>query len=456
MSKQSGQPSSTTLAAPASQPGAPSAPPAAPGGSDNGSQATADTAPTRTGEASATDASKSKAQTKAADRRVSTPSGPSPTAHLTRMEWEEELAALEQTGAGERTTQADKPTKANAAAPSASKGANEATTQQTQSQNQNHDDSLQKELDEAAAGAAQAGLEVATPPDAGSAAESELEREPEGGDASALKAWIAKLPKGAQTLIHRLQKNQAKQFALEPTFASPLADVENQEQLNESQKYWQAMRNECSRILREGFAEDGSAEATLPGGKKHKFQSQTDLEKHLNFAERVLDEAPVWKERLMERGRSAPWEEAERIAPGFWTPGTPAHDAALEMLKAAPQIKSQFSDFEVRLAHYARSKQMESDQKPTEEHPHGRAKWVRLELDRDGKVVMPAKKTPVPVNTKPIAEQAPVTSPGASRPAMRQSASQAGAKADEALSEYEKTRDPADYQRALRALEEAA
>lgn len=343
--------------------------------------------------------------------------------------------------------------KADAAAPSAPQTAAASAAKPKDKDNETQpNDPLQKELDDAAAAATAAGIQPAKP--AGETQANELEDAPE--EHEKLTKWIASLQPPVQKYIARLQKQRSQQFQLTPTHESPLAHVENEEQLNAEQKHWQTVAHETRRLLREGTL-DGGGEITLANGSRHKFESLDQIEQALSRAEHTLDEVPTWRERLLARRGSAPWQQAERIAPGLFEAGTPAHTSALEMLRAAPQIKAKFPDYEVRLAHYARSVQMESDEAPTADFPFGKAKYVRLELDREGRYVQPKVKREIPVNTKPLQQSAPVHAvPGPSRPAMAPAARAGADKLQQALAIAEKSGKQEDLDEVYRALEAAA
>lgn len=453
----SGKASQETLSAPASQPGAPSAPSAATAGQSAAGQ-NGGSEPTRT------EAPAQPKPGKPAARKVVTPPGPAPTRHIIEAEFEAELAKLEGGSlVDDQESEEANRQKADAATPSApvnKSGAGAVKKTNTQSQTQaagtqpeagQKKDPLQEELDAEAAAAGQAaGLQPAPKPEEQVIAE--LDEMPAGGREE-LDNWIAKLPKGAQTYIRRLEKQRSQSFQLQPTAANPLAHVENEEQLNAEQKYWQTVAHESRRLLREGTLAGG--EITLPDGKKHRFESDEDVNNALTHAEKIIDSIPEWRERLTARKGGTPWLQAEKLVPDFWETGSRANELAVQILKDVPQIKSAFPDYEVKLAHLVRSTLMAEDAQPTKEFPHGKAKWVRLELDAEGRYVQPRAKRDVPVNTKPLTEAAPATVPGPSRPALVQTNGNASRLRD-AQAQYEKSRSPEDYDAMVRALEEAA
>ncbi len=442
--------SQSTAIAPVASTAAPSAP-TRPTGEQDTTKATPPITPA-TSEAKATESTK---QPKAQPRQKAEvppkrqgPTGPEPTSHKTEAELDKMLADFER-GEPKPTDQTETVPKATTAKPAKAAKAEEP-------------DPLQKELDEENEVAANAaGLKLA--PKAEESTDTEQDREaPEETEADKYQAWKASLPKGAETKINRLEKKvrelaaqASEQFKLTPTPTSPLAHVSTEAELQAEKSYWETIRSECQRVIRTG-TQDGFAEITLPNGKKHSFETDKEIQESLDWADRVCNAVPEWKERLNDRAKTQPWEAATKLAPDLFEKGSPSHAVALETLEKVPAFKTAFPDFEVRIAHMARSMQMEADQKPTKDYPHGKARYVRLELDSEGRVISPKAKTEAVAkpNTKPVTESVKETAPSLNRPAVRQATTGADVKALQA--QYEKTRSEEDFDRWIRASERAA
>lgn len=439
-----GESSQTTVSAPGGSPARPSAPGTATGTPPKQTTTPANAAPTRTAKAT------KPASNEAQQRRA--PAGPSgqPTFQDTEMELDELLAEHERgrSAGGNRT---DDDTTKGTTTPEAARAATPApgaSNRQTQTQNPSTADPdplLQKAevrlpVDEATAAAQAAGVVIA-PPEAPSAQDDVSEE-----NAAQFNAWLTeleKVSKGAADKIRRQQKQiatfkaaQPEQFKLEPTDSHPLAHVSDERALDAEHRHWITVRDECRRLMREGTFDGG--EIKLANGQPHKFSTEKQIRDSLAFAEAVVDAVPGWRQRLADRAKDAPWEKADRLAPGIYTPGSEPHRLAMGVLSAVPEFKAKLPDWDVKLAHMARSAQMDEDEKATASHPHGRARWVRLELDAQGRAVMPAPKEPAVVNTKPVSQQAPVHSPSLTRPAVAKATTEADAdahlnKAEDAL-----------------------
>ncbi len=444
-----------TATAPVASTAAPSAPTRPTEVKDTTTATPPTTAPTR--DAKATDSPK---QTTKAPREKKTeaqapkrqgPTGPEPTSHKTEAELDRLLAEHEK-GAPEPTDQTDLK-KATTAKPEAKAKAQAEGI-----------DPLQKELDEAnQAAATAAGLTLAPKPEESKEEGQDTDKDaPEDEKTDEYQAWKASLPKGAETKINRLEKQlrearsqASEQFKLTPTTASPLAHVTNYAELEAEDKHWRTVQSECQRLIRTG-TQDGVGEITLANGTKHVFQSDDEIRESLDWADRVRNAIPDWKERLNDRAKAQPWEAATKLAPDLFEKGSYGQEKALELLSAVPAFKAAFPDFEVRIAHMVRSMKMEDDQKPTKEFPHGKAKYVRLELDSEGRVVQPTAKVAAVVkpNTKPVTESVKETAPSPNRPAVKQGVTGDDVRA--AQKRFEQTRSDEDYDRLIRASERAA
>jgi len=259
----------------------------------------------------------------------------------------------------------------------------------------------------------------------------EAEETEEEGDEAAPPKGLEKAPKWAQKRIQKQSETirglraQLAEGAITvaPTPASPLADIDSLEKLESAVQTQKNIREWCRKHSQGG--------TVTVDGKEIEISAEQVAEK-LERAEAIIEAAPDWKQRLAFRQQQKPWETGERVAPGLLTKGTPENAFMTAILKACPEIKVKIPDFEGLLGHAARSYRMEMEQTPTKEFPHGRAKWVRMELDKNGNVVTPKKAAvkgkagaPAPkAGAAAPAKPKPPTTPGAAKPALKPSGAQ--------------------------------
>jgi hypothetical protein len=442
-----------TATAPVASSAAPSAPTSPTEVKDTTTATPPTTAPTKVSKATdsaqqTTKAPPSKDKPVAPPKRQG-PQGPEPTAHATEAELDRLLAEYEK-GEPKSSDQTDTVTKATTAKPAKAAKAEEI-------------DPLQKELDEANEAAAKvAGLTLAPKPGESTDEQDKDRDAPEDEAKDEFQTWLDTLPKGAKEKITRQQKQirelkgqASEQFKLTPTPSSPLAHVSTEAELQAEVRHWKTVQVECQRLIRTG-TQDGVGEITLADGKKHTFQSDEEIQDSLEWADLVTNAAPDWRERLNERSKSTPWEAATKLAPDLFEKGSPSHDVALDVLERVPAFKAAFPDYEVRIAHMARSMKMEEDQKPTKEFPHGKARYVRLELDSEGRVIQPTAKVAAVAkpNTKPVTESVKDTAPSPNRPALKQATTGDDVRA--LTKKYEQSRSDEDLDALLRASERVA
>lgn len=229
------------------------------------------------------------------------------------------------------------------------------------------------------------------------------------------------VPKGIWKRQNKLIKNQRElrtqlaQGAIKvtPTPASPLADVDDLETLN--------ARTATAKSLLDWFKKNPQGGTfTLASGKTVEFD-QADIEAQAAKAELIRDAAPDVKLKLMKREESKPWETAQKLEPKLFDKTSPEYKFMSDLLTEAPGL-ADHPHWEVIAAYAARGYREVTDENSK------KARYVRYELDKDGKLIAPAKsKTgdgkqaagkPAP---KP-APKVPPVSPSAHKPAQKSTA----------------------------------
>ena len=223
------------------------------------------------------------------------------------------------------------------------------------------------------------------------------------------------VPKGIwkrQNKLIKAQRELKAQLAqgpvqIAPTPANPLADVESVEALDQRLTTAKAVRDWC-RDNPDGGTVKGA------GGREVELTPE-DVRARMAMAESVIEAAPDVKVTLTQRAQEKPWELAEAIAPGLLTnKASEEHRFMTDIMKAVPELK-RHPAWEVFVAAAAKG------MRQTVEERTGKAKYVRYELDKDGKMIAP-KKAPGegkkdkagPDKAKPKAP----TPPTATRPAL--------------------------------------
>lgn len=223
------------------------------------------------------------------------------------------------------------------------------------------------------------------------------------------------VPKGIwkrQNKLIKAQRELKAQLAqgpvqIAPTPANPLADVESVEALDQRLTTAKAVRDWC-RDNPDGGTVKGA------GGREVELTAD-DVRARMAMAESVIEAAPDVKVMLTQRAQEKPWELAEAIAPGLLTnKASEEYRFMTDLLKAVPELK-RHPAWEVVAAAAAKG------MRQTVEERTGRAKYVRYELDKDGKMIAPRKAQgdgnkdkANPDKTKPK----PTTTPAATRPAL--------------------------------------
>ena len=321
------------------------------------------------------------------------------------------------------------------------------------------DDPLDNELAEAEAAAAKANLKLAPEPEPepepdkteNSNTPDSEEETPDVGDPKYAE-WLKSLSPKAAKKIERQQKQiaslkaaAAEAIQIAPTAESPLAHIATQEQLEAEAGHWTHVQNEVKKLQRV-LRNDPTAELeiTLPNGSKHRFEKIEDVDYSEDFAEAKLAAVPDARERINSRNQSKPWETATALVKDLFERDSPSNKQMMELAKTKPRfiaaLKTEFPDWEVKLAHMVRSINMETEQKAN------KARWVRLELDEDGNVKMPRKSV---VPAKAPATRVP-SAPDATRPALSANGREDAARA--AIKKLEASGSDDDLREAMRLM----
>ena len=287
----------------------------------------------------------------------------------------------------------------------------------------------------------------ATDEDEGEAEESDEESEAEGEeDNQPTKPKATDKPEGHQGLddlpvwakerIQKQSKDIKKLRELantaatrsEPRVDAPLAHVATAEELREELAMARQVRDHFRSFKDSDFVSDeegGEPKVTIKEGNQQWVFTKAEVQRKIALAEARLDPDAVdaRKEFLRVRDELKPWEKAEEILPGFHEDDSPAQALFQQVVKRSPRIRAEVPDLEILIAHAARSMQQASDTAPTKDFPKGRFKWVKYELDKEGKVVSPKRavsdgKKPVPGKaSKPAGK--PGLAPASSKPSLK-------------------------------------
>lgn len=247
--------------------------------------------------------------------------------------------------------------------------------------------------------------------------------------------------------IRELKAQQAENFVrVQPTAASPLADVADLDTLSERN----AAAKATAKELRAMISENPEGWTEKVRGKEIEVTPEAAAAR-LARAEAEIDAAPDAKEFILERQRTQPAQQAAALVPQLFEKGAPENQYLQYRLAQCPELASKIPDFELMLAH------ANIGAKQAWEVANKKAIYVRYELDKDGKPIAP--KVPLAGGAKPGAAKpgaakpkAPVA-PAATRPAMKA----AGAKTTQTTEEVLKAM-PADIdpEEKARRLVEAA
>lgn len=291
-------------------------------------------------------------------------------------------------------------------------------------------------------------------PEADPAQDPELENandeDPEAPPA-ARKNGLDAFPKAAADRIKQLSRIKNEQrdlLAQRPAFiadpALPLSHCLTTEALEQEISNAEADLDRFSSLTDDDFTRNAKGEVVFSyryGGKTYELTAD-QVQERLKLAEARLDRKALLKQRefIDIRNRDKPWQAAEAILPDIFTPGTIASNMFEALLEQVPELKARQPHHEVILANAIAHHLQSMEQQPTKEYPHGRFKWVKLELDQNGKPKVARPSSPARgTNATPApARRAPTRGPGnqmpnlsASRqPGSRQDFARAQAKVD--------------------------
>jgi hypothetical protein len=174
-----------------------------------------------------------------------------------------------------------------------------------------------------------------------------------------------------------------------------------------------------------------------PDGGTVQMRNGREIEVSAEKAQQTLAEAeaeieayPDAKMRVAQRANEKPWVTATTLEPGLLQKGTPENGFLLHVLKAVPEIKAKLPDWEVFMAAATRGMRMITEEQA------GRARYVRMALGKDGKVIPGKTNAGQPAGAKAATAGKPQATPhrpGATKPGLQV----AGAKASVNMQDLE-------------------
>lgn len=231
-------------------------------------------------------------------------------------------------------------------------------------------------------------------------------------------------PKGLEdvpkTVWKRIQKQSAQirdlkaslaegPVVLQPSRESPLNDVNDIDTLDE--------RVAQAREDRDWLEENPHGGMRKVNGKAVEI-SEEDAAAMRRESKLIIDGDATTRQRLTFREQTKPWERAQAVNPEMFVKGTQEHTFMVNVLKQCPQITQLIPDWEYLLATAARGT------KQVIEERSGKFKYVRFEVDANGKL-LPLKSKPSPgggtakagaETAKPKPKAPPPASPSSQRP----------------------------------------
>ncbi|HEY1051080.1 MAG TPA: hypothetical protein VGE39_15025 [Prosthecobacter sp.] len=188
------------------------------------------------------------------------------------------------------------------------------------------------------------------------------------------------------------------------------------------------------------------AQANREGGTRKQGSKTVEIDgeqaaKMLQDAQAIIDADAATRLRISDRQRSKPWVTAQAIAPEMFEAGKPDHTFVLGVLEACPQIATQIPEWEYLLAAAAKGMRMVVEERDK------RAVWKRFELDKDGNIIPPAK--PAKETPKGAQTPKPPVNPGAARPPLRTTKTDAAKTDAEVLASMPEDARPSDRLDAL-------
>lgn len=189
-----------------------------------------------------------------------------------------------------------------------------------------------------------------------------------------------------------------------PTPANPLADVADEQTLTD--------RVESAKLIRAWLKENPDGGTLKLNGKDIEI-SPEEAGKRLAKAEAVIESAPEARALLKERAANKPWVLAEAITPGLFDKTTQEHRFMSDLMATVPEL-TKHPEWEVFVAAAARGMRQVVEERT------GKAKYVRYELDKDGKMIPPKKSGDGAGKEKASPTKAavkPAPTPSSTRPA---------------------------------------
>lgn len=324
--------------------------------------------------------------------------------------------SLEDTLAAELEAPVSKPTKAKPHQPAKA----EAEEEDPDDEEEEDDTDPESEVTETDDSEGEANEEEAEEGEDEAEEETTEEEDPKAKDETPGRNGLKDLPKWAQDRvskqsadIRRLRSELASALATTPatSAANPLGHVTTLDALQQEIDAAKAVRAQFGKLRDSDYEEaaDGTATYTYQQGNQVFKFTKAEIEQKLQLAESRLDlDAIRNRERyLAARATSKPWEKAEAICPGLLEQGSRENAVVEYVLKQCPQV-AQLPDWEVLLAHAARSLRQEAEMQPSKDYPKGKIKVVTYSLDKAGKIVTPTRSGAAKTGTpKPKPEAAP-------------------------------------------------
>lgn len=230
------------------------------------------------------------------------------------------------------------------------------------------------------------------------------ETPPKGLEKVPKPVWQRIVKQSAQ--IRDLKAQMAEgMVTIQPTPSNPLADVGTIEELDG--------RIEQARADRDWARKNPDGGMRKRGGKEVEVSAE-DAAEMLTKAESLIDADANTRMRITQREQSKPWAKAQAIVPAMFEAGTQEHTFTLNVLQQCPDIATKIPEWEYFVACAAKG------MKQVVEESSKRAKYVRYELDKDGKIIPPKK--PAGEGSGKGAEnkpKPPPATPSAARPPIK-------------------------------------
>lgn len=256
--------------------------------------------------------------------------------------------------------------------------------------------------------------------EAGEEEEGDTETEAEIGDEDEVDP--EKPPKGFENVPKGIWKRQNKllqkqrelkaQLAkgaiqVTPTPQNPLADVEDLETFTS--------RVQTAKQLRDWFkANPEGGSFTLSSGKTVELDASSAAAQAAK-AEAIIEAAPDVKVRILKREETKPWEAAQKLEPTLFDKENQDHRFLKDLLSKAPGL-AEHPEWELIAAYALKGYRI------VNEEGSKKARYVRYELDANGKLIAPKAKTGdgKQAAAKPAPKAAPKAPhvPAAKKPAL--------------------------------------